>query len=69
LIEHLWDVNWLLDEKSDLGRFLTALVGYNGNPSLLEVAGYVSYLALSLNRYLSPSARSETPLREDRQVA
>lgn len=69
LIEHLWDVNWLLDEKSDLGRFLTALVGYNGNPSLLEVAGYVSYLALSLNRYLSPSARSETPLREDRQGA
>lgn len=69
LIEHVWDVNWLLNEKSDLGRFLTALVGYNGNPSLLEVAGYVSYLAISLNRYLSPAARAETPIREDRQVA
>lgn len=44
LVEHVWDINHLLNEKAGLGAFLKALFGYNGNPSLLEVIAYVLYL-------------------------
>jgi high-affinity iron transporter len=44
LIEHVWDMNPILDENGTLGTFLKALFGYNGNPSLLEVIAYVAYL-------------------------
>ncbi len=43
IVEHVWDVNHLLNEKHGLGAFLKALFGYNGNPSLLEVCAYVTY--------------------------
>lgn len=43
-IEHVWDINGILDEKSTVGSFLKALFGYNGNPSLLEVSAYLAYL-------------------------
>jgi high-affinity iron transporter len=43
IIEHLWDTNYILDEKSILGSTLKALLGYNGNPSLLEVVAYWGY--------------------------
>jgi high-affinity iron transporter len=43
LIEHVWDLNPLLNEDSALGEILTALFGYNGNPSLLEVLAYAGY--------------------------
>jgi len=44
IIEHIWDVNHILDEKSTLGSILGTLLGYNGNPSLTEVGGYLTYL-------------------------
>jgi high-affinity iron transporter len=44
LVEHVWDVNHILDEGGTLGTFLKALFGYNGNPSLLEVFSYLGYL-------------------------
>jgi high-affinity iron transporter len=43
VIEHVWDINPILDEKSPLGLMLKALFGYNGNPSLTEVTAYVLY--------------------------
>ena len=45
VVEHLWDTNGLLDENSGLGLIIKALFGYNGNPSLTEVLGYVVYWA------------------------
>jgi high-affinity iron transporter len=42
-VEHVWDINPILDENGPLGSFLKALLGYNGNPSLLEVISYVAY--------------------------
>lgn len=45
IIEHVWDINPILDENSTLGLMLKALFGYNGNPSLTEVAAYVMYFA------------------------
>jgi len=46
VVAHVWDVNWIVDDHSDFGRLLTALFGYNGNPSLVEVLGYLSYWLL-----------------------
>ena len=43
VVEHVWDINPWLDEKSVLGQMLRALFGYNGNPSLSEVLGYLLY--------------------------
>jgi len=44
VIEHVWDINPVLNENSQVGLLLKALVGYNGNPSLTEVIAYVTYL-------------------------
>jgi high-affinity iron transporter len=38
-----WNTEWLLSNESLLGSILRSLVGYNDNPSLLEVVGYASY--------------------------
>lgn len=46
VVEHVWDINHVLDENAPLGSFLQALFGYNGNPSLLEVVSYLLYLAV-----------------------
>ena len=43
LVEHVWDINPILDEKSAVGSVLQALFGYNGNPSLIEVVSYAAY--------------------------
>ena len=54
IIEHLWDVNPVLDESGPVGTFLKALFGYNGNPSLIEVFSYLGYyLAIYLATRLS----------------
>ncbi len=44
LIEHVWDINGIVNEKGLVGSFLQTLFGYNGNPSLLEVFSYATYL-------------------------
>jgi high-affinity iron transporter len=43
VVEHVWDLNPVLDESSGLGQMLKALLGYNGNPSLTEVVSYIGY--------------------------
>ena len=47
IVEHVWDVNPILDENSTVGLLLKALFGYNGNPSLTEVLAYFAYFILS----------------------
>ncbi len=46
LIDHVWDMNHLLNERRGVGAFLKALFGYNGNPSLLELIAYLGYLVV-----------------------
>ncbi len=46
IIEHIYDINPLLDENSSVGVFLKTLFGYNGNPSLLESLAYIGYLVV-----------------------
>jgi high-affinity iron transporter len=43
VIEHVWDVNAIVDENSTFGLLLKALFGYNGNPSLTEMLAYAAY--------------------------
>ena len=45
IVEHIWDVNMILDEKSLAGELLKTLFGYNGNPSLTEMITYFAYIA------------------------
>ncbi len=45
VIEHIWDVNPILSDQSEIGLVLKALIGYNGNPSLTSTLGYILYLA------------------------
>jgi len=56
-IEHMWDINPAvrqdgtyppLHENGYIGSILKGLFGYNGNPSLLEIAVYVLYIAVIL---------------------
>jgi high-affinity iron transporter len=44
VVEHIWDTDGFLDDKSSVGLLLAALFGYNGNPSLTEVTAYFLYL-------------------------
>jgi high-affinity iron transporter len=44
VVEHVWDVNAILDETSVAGQLLRTLFGYNGNPSLTEMIAYFAYL-------------------------
>jgi len=45
IIEHVWDINHILNEKSQLGLILKTLFGFNSNPSLSELISYIIYLA------------------------
>jgi len=49
VIEHIWDVNAILDENSVPGLLMKTLFGYNGNPSLTEMIAYFGYLAVILS--------------------
>ncbi|MBI2558746.1 FTR1 family protein [Candidatus Woesearchaeota archaeon] len=51
IISPLFDINHILSEKGIIGSFLKGLFGYNGNPSLLEVTAYVSYLGVIFYLY------------------
>ena len=46
VVEHVWDVNTILDENSLGGQLLQTLFGYNGNPSLTEMITYFVYIAV-----------------------
>lgn len=63
VIEHVWDLNGILPERSTFGRFLTALTGYNANPSLVEVAAYALFLGATLAVYLRPASRGPAGVR------
>jgi high-affinity iron transporter len=46
IVDHVWDINHILSDKSELGGILKALFGYNGNPSLTEVFSYLAYFVI-----------------------
>jgi high-affinity iron transporter len=54
MIEHVWNTNAVVSEDSHTGSFLTALFGYNGDPSALEVGVWIAFLAIGLGFFLRP---------------
>ena len=56
-VEHLWDTNSVLNEDSRAGELITALFGYIGNPSLLELLAWASYLSIGFWFFLRPALR------------
>jgi high-affinity iron transporter len=66
VIEHVWDINGILSDKSEVGLLLKALVGYNGSPSLTEVFGYLAYLATIV--YVAVVQQRRTPSLEKAKV-
>ena len=48
VVEHIWDLNDVLDESAGLGSFMKGILGYNGNPSLTEAIAYGLFLPLTL---------------------
>lgn len=54
MIEHVWNINFIVDEKGFVGSLLKGLFGYNGNPSLLESIAYPLYLVVVLANFLRP---------------
>ncbi|MFX1486215.1 MAG: FTR1 family protein [Promethearchaeota archaeon] len=63
VVEHLYDVNFIIDENGLVGSILKALFGYNGNPSLIETTVYLLFLTFSLS-YLILSNRGKINLEE-----
>jgi high-affinity iron transporter len=61
VVEHVWDLNPVLDENSAVGAILKALVGYNGNPSLTEVVSYLGYWIVILLARRTAQAPALTP--------
>jgi high-affinity iron transporter len=53
-VAHVWNTNALVSENSHAGQFLTAVFGYNGDPSLLEVGVWLGYMAVALTLFLRP---------------
>lgn len=51
IVSPLFDINNVLSEKGIVGGFLKGLFGYNGNPSLLEVIAWTSYLGIIFYLY------------------
>jgi high-affinity iron transporter len=56
----VWNINHVLNDKEGLGKFLKALFGYNGNPELIELVAYVTYLLGSLTFFLMPQSAKKS---------
>ncbi len=45
-VQHIWNLNPVLNEESPAGQVLGTLFGYSASPSLTEFSAYCGYLAL-----------------------
>ncbi len=64
VLEHVWDMNHVLNDGTGAGGFLKGVLGYNGNPSLAEVVAYGLFLSATLTYFLwrpRVTARERTP--------
>jgi high-affinity iron transporter len=61
VVDHVWDLNGVLSDRSGVGQVLGILFGYNGQPSLTEAVAYLAYLvsilSLLLRRRPGPAAQ------------
>jgi high-affinity iron transporter len=50
-IKEVWNTNSIINEDGFFGRILHAFIGYNGNPTLIEISAYTSYIVLFSLRF------------------
>lgn len=55
IISEVWNTNGIIDEDGLLGRVLHAFIGYDGNPSLMWVLGYLGYVFVFGQKFLQNS--------------
>ena len=58
LVEHVWDINHVLNDGTGAGGFMKGILGYNGNPSLVETMAYGLFLAATLTYFFWDPRRS-----------
>ncbi len=61
-VEHVWTLKPIADDTTTLGSILRVLVGYNDNPSLLEIISYLGYwivILVAINRQPRPQTNAE----------
>jgi high-affinity iron transporter len=63
IVEHIWDVNPVVSETSVFGQLLNTLFGYNGNPSLTEMIGYIGYLIIVTFLFTRNSAVKKSDIK------
>ncbi len=63
--EPLWNTSWLLSDRSIAGGFLSGLIGYRSQPTLLEVIAYIAYLVVTAVLLFGYRAPVGVPLVED----
>ncbi len=68
VVEHVWNINPplnpdgtfpLLHENGYIGNIFKGLFGYNGNPSLIEVIAYVTYLIFAFAMWKHINKKSD----------
>lgn len=70
LVEHVYDLKPVLDDKSTAGSMLRVLVGYNDNPSLIEIISYGAYwVILSATLFWSSRNQQRRAAREQKVSA
>ena len=62
-------MNSAISEDSRAGQLFTALFGYNGNPSLLELIAWASYLSIGLWFFLRPVLKLPHRDEQSREAA
>jgi high-affinity iron transporter len=66
IVERVWNLKPILDDSSLVGSMLRTLVGYNDDPSLLEVIGYVMYwvvVVISVRWWVERYSKVSRPVR------
>ena len=60
---HVWDTYNVLADNSQLGRFLSTILGYDSSPYLGLVAAHLAYLALALAFFAMGRTSSDRSVR------
>ena len=68
LTQPAFDISHRLSDENGVGAMLRALIGYNDDPSVLEVIAWASYLLVAGFLFLRPTSTPAHPSRERRTI-
>lgn len=64
----LWDMNIMINEKSEIGHFLNALFGYDASPTISQALIYVVAIIIPMALFIiKPFIKPKTPRQTMRQ--